>query len=441
MQKYNAIALAALLVLVASCSAITTDRATAFGEPYVLSTSTETLKLAPYTSMTPVLVDSAKYWVLYYYSTADDSSVYLHSYGKVVVADAGNGSITLNADVLSKIYTLDYEYAWETNYVKARKLSYSDISAGIETARLSLETARKNILSVRDHALSGTTDAALTDYFDGLEDMIDGEDGLIATLDDLKSQEIDTARNSGKYYASTGDVDSYIDYMANYNATFTKCATFAQKAEAFFSKLTDRDVYAKLASEETTVLQQVSSAGLGTDVFYSATQYREGIIPEYDNFKRIESSQVNDSVENTQFRIAKANAVKAYAAVQNDINNMFSEYKSSKIAYDQCGVSTKVRELNTTWTGVVSVMEMKAAPLVSDYQSAYLSIQQSKQKYDSIVDGMNSCGTTATPKASSGTGGSMDYAIILVVAVLAIYGFVQYRKWQKQKQEDEEGTA
>ncbi|MFA6329064.1 MAG: hypothetical protein WCX64_00070 [Candidatus Micrarchaeia archaeon] len=441
MAKYNAIALAAFLVLAAFSSAITTDRATAFGEPYVLSTSTETLKLAPYTSTTPVLVDSAKYWVLYYYSTADDSSVYLHSYGKVVVADAGNGSITLNTDVLSKIYALDYEYAWETNYIKPRKLSYSDLSTGIETARLNLETARKNILSVRDHALSGTTDTALSDYFDGLVDMIDGSDGMIATLDDLKSQEIDNARSSGSYFSSTGDVDSYLDYMANYNATFTKCATFSEKAEAFFDKLTDRDVYAKLGSEETSVLQQVSSAGLGTDVFYSSTQYREGIIPEYDNFKRLESGQVNDSVENTQFRIAKANAVKAYAAVQADITNMFSEYKSSKAAYDQCGVSTEVRELNTTWTGVVTVMEMKAAPLTSEYQAAYLSIQQSKQKYDAIADGMASCGTTATPKASSSTSGSMDYAIILVVVVLAIYGFLQYRKWQKQKKEEEEGTA
>lgn len=440
MRKYNAIALAAIMVLVASCCAITTDRATAFGEPYVLSTSTETLKLAPYTSTTAVSVDGNKYWVLYYYSTADDSSVYLHSYGKVVVADAGNGSIALNAEVLSKIYTLDYEYAWETNYVKPRKLSYSDLSTGIETARLSLETARKNILSVRDHALSGTTDAALVDYFDALEDMIDGEDGMIATLDDLKSQEIDNARNSGKYFSSTGEVDSYLDYMANYNATFTKCAAFSGKAEAFFGKLTDRDVYSKLGSEETSVLQQVSSAGLGTDVFYSSRQYAESIIPEYDNFRRIESGQVNDSVENTQFRIAKANAVKAYAAVKTDITNMFSEYKSSKAAYDQCGVSTKVRELNTTWTSAVTIMEMKAAPLTSDYQSAYLSIQQSKQKYDSIADGMSSCGTTATPKASSSSG-SLDLPILLVVAVLAIYGFVQYRKWQKQKQEEEEGSA
>jgi len=441
MQKYNAIAIVAILAIVASCSAITTDRATAFGEPYVLSTSTETLKLAPYTSTTAVSVDGNKYWVLYYYSTADDSSVYLHSYGKVVVADAGNGSITLNAEVLSKIFTLDYEYAWETNYIKPRKLSYSDLSTGIETARLSLESARKNILNVRDSALSGTTDADLSDYFDALEEMIDGSDGLIATLDDLKSQEIDTARSSGKYFSNTGEVESYLDYMTNYNATFTKCATFSEKAEAFFDKLTDRDVYAKLASEETTVLQQVSSSGLGTDVFYSSIQYREGIIPEYDNFKRIESAQVNDSVENTEFRIAKANAVKAYVAVKTDINNMFTEYKSSKVAYDQCGVSTKVRELNTTWAGVTSVMEMKAAPLTSEYRAAYLSIQQSEQKYDSIVDGMNNCGTTATPKASSTTGGSMDYAILLVVAVLAIYGFVQYRKWQKQKQEEEEGSA
>lgn len=440
MRKYNAIALAALLVLVASCSAITTDRATAFGEPYVLSTSTETLKLAPYTSMTAVTVDGAKYWVLYYYSTADDSSVYLHTYGKVVVADAGNGSITLNTGILSQIYALDYEYAWEVNYIKPRKLSYSDLSTGIETARLSLESARKNILNVRDSALSGTNDADLTDYFDALEEMIDGSDGLIATLDDLKSQEVDTARSSGKYFSSTGDVESYLDYMANYNATFSKCAAFSEKAEAFFDKLTDRDVYAKLASEETTVLQQVSSAGLGTDVFYSSTQYREAIIPEYDNFKRIESAQVNDSVENTQFRIAKANAVKAYSTVKTDINNMFTEYKSSKAAYDQCGVSTKVRELNTTWSSVVLVMEMKAAPMTSDYQAAYLSIQQSKQKYDSIVDGMNNCGATATPKASS-SGGSMDYAILLVVAVLAVYGFVQYKKWQKQKQEDEEGSG
>ena len=441
MAKYNAIALAALLVFVASCSAITTDRATAFGEPYVLSTSTETLKLAPYTSTTAVSVDGSKYWVLYYYSTADDSSVYLHSYGKVVVADAGNGSIALNTDVLSKVFTLDYEYAWEANYIKPRKLSYSDLSTGIETARLSLETARKNILSVRDHALSGTTDAALTEYFDTLEDMIDGPDGLIATLDDMKEQEVDAARNSGKYFSSTGEVESYLDYMTNYNATFTKCATFSEKAEAFFAKLTDRDVYAKLASEETTVLQQVSSNGLGTDVFYSSRQYREEIIPEYDNFKRLESGQVNDSVENTQFRIAKANAVKAYSAVVTDINNLFTEYKSSKAAYDQCGVSAKVRELNTTWAGVALVMEMKAAPLISEYQSAYLSIQQSKQKYDSIVDGMNNCGSTATPKASSSTSGNMDYAILLVVAVLAIYGFVQYRKWQKQKQEEEEGAA
>jgi len=441
MAKYNAIALAAFLVLVASCSAITTDRATAFGEPYVLSTSTETLKLAPYTATTAVTVDSNNYWVLYYYSTADDSSVYLHSYGKVVVADAGNGSIALNPDVLSKIYKLDYEYAWETNYIKPRKLSYSDLSTGIETARLSLETARKNIQSVRDHALSGTTDSALEDYFDGLEAMIDDPDGLIATLDDLKGQEIDTARNSAKYFSNTGDVESYLDYMANYNATFSKCAVFAEKAEAFFNKLTDRDVYSKLASEETSVLQQVSSAGLGTDVFYSSRQYLEEIIPEYDNFKRLEESQVNDSVENTQFRIAKANAVKAYSNVKADINNMFSEYKSSKVSFDQCGVSTKVRELNTTWAGVVLVMEMKAAPLTSEYQAAYLSIQQSKAKYDSIADGMTNCGTTATPKATGNSSGNMDYAIILVVAVLAIYGFVQYQKWQKQKKEEEEGTA
>jgi len=441
MAKYNAVAIVALLVFVAFSSAITTDRATAFGEPYVLSTSTETLKLAPYTSTTAVSVDGNKYWVLYYYSTADDSSVYLHTYGKVVVADAGNGSITLNADVLSQIYTLDYEYAWEVNYIKPRSLSYSDISTGIETARLSLETARKNILSVRDHALSGTNDDGLTDYFDSLEDMIDGPDGLIATLDDMKEQEVDTARNSGKYFSSTGEVESYLDYMTNYNATFAKCATFSEKAEAFFDKLTDRDIYAKLASEETTVLQQVSSAGLGTDVFYSARQYREEIIPEYDDFKRLESGQVNDSVENTQFRIAKANAVKMYASVATNINNVFSEYKSSKVSYDQCGVSAKVRELNTTWASVALVMEMKAAPLTSEYQAAYLSMQQSKQKYDSIVDGMNNCGSTATPKASNSASGNMDYAILLVVAVLAIYGFVQYRKWQKQKQEDEEGAA
>ena len=438
MRKYNAIALAGLLALVASCCAITTDRATAFGEQYVLSTSTETLKLAPYTSTTAVTVDGPKYWVLYYYSTADDPSVYLHSYGKVVVADAGNGSIALDAGVLSKIFTLDYEYAWETNYVKPRKLSYSDLSTGIETARLSLESAKNSILTVRDHALSGTTDATLSDYFDTLDDMIDGEDGMIATLDDLKGQEVDNARESGKSFSSTGEVDSYLDYMTNYNATFSKCAALSEKYEAFLNALTNRDIYSKLASEETSILQKVSSAGLGTDVFYSSRQYREEIIPEYDNFKRLESGQVNDSVENTQFRIAKANAVKAYGTVETDISNMFSEYRTSKAAYDRCGVSTKVRELNATWTAAVSIMEMKGAPLTSDYQAALLSIQQSKQKYDAIADGMNSCGTTATPKAS-GTSGSMDLPILLLVAVLIVYGFVQYRKWQKQKKEEEEG--
>ncbi len=438
MRKYNAIALAAVLVLAASCCAITTDRVADFGTPYVLSSSTS--KLAPYTSMTPVSIDGAKYWVLYYYSTADDASVYLHSYGKVVVADAGNGSITLNTDVLSKIYTLDYEYAWETNYIKPRKLSYSDLSTGVETAKLSLGTAQKNILSVRDSALSGTTDATLSDYFDSLVEMIDGADGMIATLDDLKSQEIDNARQSGSYFSTTGDVDSYLDYMTNYNATFTKCATFSEKYEAFSEKLTDRDIYSKLSSDETSVLQKVSSTGLGTDVFYSSTQYREAIIPEYDNFKRLESGQVNDSVENTLFRIAKANAVKAYDTdLKTNINNMFTEYKSSKAAYDQCGVSTKVRELNTTWSSVVSVMEMKAAPLTSEYEAAYLSIQQSKLKYNAIVDGMSSCGTTATPKAAT-TSSSMDLPILFLVAILAVYGFVQYRKWQKQKQEEEEGA-
>jgi hypothetical protein len=85
-------------------------------------------------------------------------------------------------------------------------------------------------------------------------------------------------------------------------------------------------------------------------------------------------------------------------------------------------------------------MEMKAAPMTSDYQAALLSIQQSKQKYDAIVDGMTNCGVTATPKAST-TSSSMDLPILFVVAVLAIFGFVQYRKWQKQKQEEEEGSA
>ncbi len=270
--------------------------------------------------------------------------------------------------------------------------------------------------------------------------MIDGADGMIATLDDLKSQEIDNARQSGSYFSTTGDVDSYLDYMTNYNATFTKCATFSEKYEAFSEKLTDRDIYSKLSSDETSVLQKVSSTGLGTDVFYSSTQYREAIIPEYDNFKRLESGQVNDSVENTLFRIAKANAVKAYDTdLKTNINNMFTEYKSSKAAYDQCGVSTKVRELNTTWSSVVSVMEMKAAPLTSEYEAAYLSIQQSKLKYNAIVDGMSSCGTTATPKAAT-TSSSMDLPILFLVAILAVYGFVQYRKWQKQKQEEEEGA-
>jgi type II secretory pathway pseudopilin PulG len=440
MQKYNAVACALVIFALAPCClAITTDRATAFGEPYVLSAATETLRLAPYTSTTPLLVNGDKYWVLYYYSTADNPGTYLHSYSKIVVADAGNGSIALNADVLSKIFTLDYEYAWETNYVKPRKLSYSDLSTGIETARQYLQTAEKNILTARDSALSGKTDEALSDYFDSLVEMIDGSDGLIATLDDLKDQEVDNARQSGSFFSTTGDVDSYLDYMANYNATFAKCAAFSQKAEAFFEKVTDRDAYSKLSSDETSVLQKVTSAGLGTDAFYSYRQYTEEIIPGYDNFKRLESGQVNDSAENTRFRIAKADAVKAYATVKDSINNMFSEYRTSKAAYDRCGVSTKVRELNATWLSVTSVMEMKAAPLTSDYQAAYLSIQQSAQKYSAIVDGMTTCGTTTTPKPQSGSPSSTDLAILAVLAVLAVYGFLQYRKWQKKRQEEEEG--
>ena len=444
MQKYNAIAAAFALSLFVAPFAFALESGIAmdFGKSYVLSASSEMLKLTPYTSAKPLLVDENKYWVLYIYSISDKEDVYLRSFDKIVVSDAGSGRVMSEEAVLSRIFKLDYEYAWELNYVNAKAVSYSDIAAGIEAASSTLGTARKNLISVRDHALAASSDETIEAYFEDLLSMLDDGDGLLATLDDLKEQEVANARISENAFSKTGDVDNYLDYMSNYNSTFAKCRDFAAKADAFFNRLSDNDVYAKLTSEEISGLSKISSEGL--DAFYPSYVY-EDILDEYNKFKLNEESQINDSVKSSRFRIAKADAIKEYAKIQPDIDAVLSKFKSSTSAYDSCDVSSKVRELNSTWANVTVVMERKTPPQTLEYQSAYKYMLSATTQFNAVNDGLASCSKTPTPTPSGKqTGGNFDLPIILIVVAIAIYGFLQFQSWQKRKQEDElegEGSA
>ena len=405
------------------------------------SESVTTIQYAGSTDAPKLLtVNDMQYWVAFFYPSSGQSSAYDSSYNKIVIADTESIDVIRDSDILGKIYKADYEYAWERNVVLGKySLTYSEIDGGITDAEATIKYNQKAIDTVRDQALKRTSSSTLEAHFTELDDL---SMQMIEILDDLRGQEISNGKSEQASFSDSGDTQSYEDSIANYNATFTKMATFADKADEFFAKITASSDRAELTSDEKQVLSNINQKGLGTEKLVSADQLRNQIIPQYNAMVADEPIAVNNSIKNTIFRIAKAETTKAYnneISQRVNVNNVLDDAKANPALYSACNLDSDIKDLTATWASVTSVMGRTAS--ADEYNAAKAKIATAASRRDSIYKAREAClrGPTPTPKPED-TGGlsTIDIVIAVVVIAIGIWGVTQYQKMQAQKKADEE---
>jgi hypothetical protein len=388
----------------------------------------------------PMLFGEGGYWVAYYYSAASAAETYDSSYHKIAIADDDTMRVVRDEEVLSALFSADYEYAWEVNYVAQRwGLSFEQVDSAALTASQTLMGHQRNLDIGRDRVLARKSDPALEAHFDRLDGMITE---MTAMLEDLSGQEVAAGKMSQKIFASTSDVESYRESVSGYNATFAKLALFMQKAEEFFKLISDSSAYSSLDSDEKDVINKIYTQGLGTDALPSYVQLTDGIIPQFSAMREGEAAAVNDSVKNALFRAAKAEAKMRYQAELSakpfSTQQLLDSYKTESYKYDRCDVGDAMASLSALWGNVTGVMERSATR--DEYDGVIGKIGEAASKREIIWGGIQDCwkGANSTPTPTGGGGGLVDGAIIVVLAVLAGLGLVQWQKMQKRRQMEEE---
>lgn len=431
------------LVLAANCfgAMMSTEQVKVKAGEYVLFDN-ERVTVQDYTtgSPKPLIIgeDYYGYWINFYYSGASTPEQYSNTFSKVAISDDTRDAVK-DPDTLSKLFAMDYEYAWERNYVSGEiGLSYADMDTAVTAAIKTLQADQKNLEIVRASALARTQSAQLESHFNRLDETLAD---MVAELGDLQSQEIANGKMSQKTFAETRDVNTYDESITNYNATFEKLAACMEKAEAFFALISDNSQYSQLNSDENQIIQKIYTQGLGTDKFYSSTQTRDGIIAQYDSMRRDEDAAVNNSVRDSLYRVAKATATRAYnaelAQTPFSTKQLLDHIKNNEAEYAGCSISQSVKELTATWGNVTATMD--SAATTQEYDAATRKIADAAAKRDSLWKAMQNCKSpaTATPTATAQGNGLLDLAIPALAVILLAYGYMQYQKAQKQKAEEE----
>src|SRR3989338_6789506 len=266
---------------------------------------------------------------------------------------------------------------------------------------------------------------------------------MTVSLEDLEAQEVGNGKEYQNAFFDSSNPSDLHESIRNYNVTFSKLAVFMEKAEDFYALLSANDVYSQLTSDEAAVLQTIYSHGLGTDKFYSSKQLREDIQGQYNSFEKNRAAAVNDSVRNSQFRIAKITAQKAYKEAQSTspaIDYVLDRYKQEKSTFDSCSLAAPIRKLNESWNNLTGIMQSQTTIGLNDYESVPQKSVDAVSQKDAIVTGLQNClRVTTTPKPVDSKP-ETDFLTVVIVVAVAGLGYLQYSKWKKKK-EGEEGEA
>ncbi len=425
------------LVLFASqlAFAVSSDEAKSRASSFIEAGSDEVAQLEPYNLQRPVEFNGKTYWLIYLSPKGAPPERYSLTYLKFAVSD-DLGTVVRDEEILRTLFLHDYKYDLENSFLKNEKLSYADLQFSLEALQENIATAKSTFSGLeasvdkRDHSI------ALEDKLAAISQSLDDLSNKAANL---KESNVRNGLDFEKEFSQTSLVTSFDSAISNYNTSFEALLDFLDQYENYRLLTREQETYALLTSEEASAMQRISNLEPQTPSFPFSKNLLGETVSEFNNRLGKEAEDtVSNSVASTLHRIAKINAQDAYKARSRTVETEIANSQQYAKEYDACGLKDRAFVLKQDWETLTAIVQGKTPATTADFEDVPRNASKAEADAQSIKESLENCVSkpTPTPKPQDDAGLTNIAAAVLVI-LLAIFLYRQYKKSQQQVDLDE----
>ncbi|MBI5635712.1 hypothetical protein HY993_01995 [Candidatus Micrarchaeota archaeon] len=315
----------------------------------------------------------------------------------------------------------------------ASGISADQLNSFLDKARASRDSVENNLNTVlREQITSKYSELSFEEVYSSF-------DSLKASLVNAQS-ELESAKSSKSDFESYPSVLSFNSYLSSYNNSFNSFAKLSNDAMAYQKSVTAasndlrtsgkvNDSVRRDALEALKAVYDVGDYASFKPVLASGRE-------SFENSLKKASLQLNDSVQNTLYRMSYSDAAYYYSRLKDVVPSDFSAQKQEY--YVACAINST--QLKSDWLSLQSLegrLNSLSVAQLEEFNSLALKVQQG---HDELAGKLTNCKTPAptfTPPKTFDTSGINNILIAIAVLVLGYYG-LNFYKQQKQKQDGEQ---
>ncbi len=404
-------------------SAVSSEAAKSVAAHYLLTG--EVAVVGPFN---PLQVAGEPFWIVYFAPQDAKESKNL----VLVVKDEGeNAVLETRESLLKEVFELDFQLD-ALKQLEDHKASFDALDPVVQGV----------LVKIRSNARLGLDRiTAQQDSYPALS----FEDVSVALQDvedraQLASDRIQEGKTYQSSFSQTFYSEDLILAVEHYPSVFEALLALSDAVDTYHQKIDEKQndvskgkLSREVAESLSTSLESIRDVGIDAS-------FRNFLDPrkrDYELRLSRKDSQINDTLSSFYFRKAKVEAKDAYdASRQREVPPETLLSESYRSDFEACQIST--RELQGKWLSIKQTMALSSAT-VEQYSEIPSQVVEANALADSLAEKLRRClqGSTPTPvpKPSAGQDNVRNF---LIVAFVAIVGFLAYQFYKRQQLQAEE---
>ncbi len=341
-------------------------------------------------------------------------------------------SVVSSFDILEQLILLSLKLD-SINGLGQSGINSDQLISFLEKAKSSRDAVENNLNTVlREQITSKYSELSFEAVFSSF-------DSLKTSLLNAQS-ELEATKSAKSDFESYPSVLAFNSYLTSYNTSFNSFSKLSVDALAYQKAVTSasndlrtsgkvNDSVRRDALEALKAVYDVGDYASFKPVLQSGRE-------SFENSLKKSSLQLNDSVQNTLYRMSYSDASYYYSRLKDVVPSDFSSQKQEY--YAACGINST--SLKSDWLALQAFndeINSLSVPQLEQFNSLALNVQKG---HDELLTKLTNCKTPAatfTPPKSFDSSGINNLLLGIAVLALGYYGFNFYKQ-QKQKQDGEQ---